>query len=331
LKHWPVPRKTRYRLILFREFPEFQIMNRNRLISSGLFAGCAILALAHCERKMPSKGQGAEASPRHRESPVRNDGGTMGDRPSIPATVAGEEEDATEHPSAAPETAAFKPQSGGRPGTATNRMPDAPVRPKSPTMQRKPAGDSNEPTETQQQATIESPPPVGIRLAPDVRLPVAAMPIDFKISSVAEEARKQIVVDYYREVAQAVRGSMSAAGEVAAPPQQPAAGGPAQVSGTVMDSASLKQAATEGHEPEETPGVPVGESIEDSEDGPTVVITNRPEVEEARKRADWRFKALFGANAYNRMTMNSLIEARLPADAASHSTSGNGGGATSGP
>ena len=53
--------------------------------------------------------------------------------------------------------------------------------------------------------------------------------------------------------------------------------------------------------------------IEESETGElTRVITNGPAVDEARKRADARFKALFGFQAYNRMTMNTLLEARLP-------------------
>lgn len=56
--------------------------------------------------------------------------------------------------------------------------------------------------------------------------------------------------------------------------------------------------------------------IEESEEGPTVVVTNRPEVESARQRADWRFKALFGDAAYNRMVMQSLIESRMADQAA---------------
>lgn len=184
---------------------------------------------------------------------------------------------------------------------------------------------------------VPMPPPVGIRLAPDVRLPVAAIPIDYKISPVAEEARKQIVIDYYREVAQAVIQADSAVQENSA---DPVAGDAAAVTvGEVAAPASLPQAVASGDESAggdepatgAVPGVPAGETIEDSADGPTVVVTNRPEVEAARKRADWRFKALFGSAAYNRMTMNSLLETRLPESAAANTTSETGDSATGEP
>jgi hypothetical protein len=114
--------------------------------------------------------------------------------------------------------------------------------------------------------------PIGIRLAPDVRLPVAAMPLNFKVSPVAKKAIDQIVKDYYRELA-------------SPPPSEQ--GGDSNAS-----SAGL---------------------IEQSENGElTRVITNGPAVDAARKRADYRFKALFGNDAYNRMTMNTLLEARMP-------------------
>jgi hypothetical protein len=187
------------------------------------------------------------------------------------------------------------------------------------------------------------PPPVGIRLAPDVRLPVAAIPIDYKISPVAEQARQQIVIDYYREVAQAViqadsgvqensvdpvAGDAAAVtvGEVAAAAALPQAVASGDVSVSGNESAGGEESATGA-----VPGVPAGETIEDSADGPTVVVTNRPEVEAARKRADWRFKALFGSAAYNRMTMNSLLETRLPESAAANTASETGDSATGEP
>lgn len=107
---------------------------------------------------------------------------------------------------------------------------------------------------------------LGLRLAPDVRLPVAAMPIDFTISPVAQTALEQIVADYYQEISTSVS---------------------------------------------ETPG----ESTVTKESGEgetTLVVANGPAVDAARKRADYRFKALFGNDAYNRMTMSTLLEARLP-------------------
>lgn len=123
--------------------------------------------------------------------------------------------------------------------------------------------------------------PMGLRLAPDVRLPVAAMPLDFKVSPVAEKAREQIVADYYRELA--------------SPPPQP----------TGQSGKAPAAAASPAPAPPDV--------IEESETGElTRVITNSPAVDAARGRADARFKALFGNKAYNRMTMNTLLEARTP-------------------
>lgn len=107
---------------------------------------------------------------------------------------------------------------------------------------------------------------LGVRLAPDVRLPVAAMPIDFTISPVAQTALEQIVTDYYKEIS-------------------------ASVSETPAESAVTEESCE-------------GET--------TLVVSNGPTVDAARKRADYRFKALFGNDAYNRMTINTLLEARLP-------------------
>lgn len=118
--------------------------------------------------------------------------------------------------------------------------------------------------------------PMGIRLAPDVRLPVAAMPLDFKVSPVAKKALDQIVADYYREIA-----------SPPSPINQDGNANPANSTTTDL--------------------------IEESETGElTRVISNSPAVDQARKRADARFKALFGFEAYNRMTMNTLLEARTP-------------------
>lgn len=114
--------------------------------------------------------------------------------------------------------------------------------------------------------------PVGFQLAPDVRLPVAAMPVDFKISPIARTALEQIVTDYYQELAAGL--AAGAADDVAAKPGEDAGG--------------------------ET----------------TVVVTNGPVANAARQRADSRFKALFGHAAYNRMTIHSLLESRLPEQAA---------------
>lgn len=106
--------------------------------------------------------------------------------------------------------------------------------------------------------------PVGIRLASDVRLPAAALPVDFKMSPAAEKMLKEIVDDYYRELA-----------------------------GTVESA-------------------PEGDGARSGDEGPTVLVSNGPNVDAARKRADYRFRALFGNAAYNRMTMNSVLESHLP-------------------
>lgn len=57
--------------------------------------------------------------------------------------------------------------------------------------------------------------------------------------------------------------------------------------------------------------------IETSDNGErTMVVTNGPLAEAARKRADQRFRALFGNAAYNRITMNAQMEILMSADAA---------------
>jgi hypothetical protein len=121
-------------------------------------------------------------------------------------------------------------------------------------------------------------PPAGLRLAPDVRLPAAALPVDFKMSPVAEKALKNIVDDYYRDLAAALAPEL--------------------------------EAATHGQDNGGDGGL-----IETGGNGEkTVVVTNGKIAEYARKRADARFKALFGNAAFNRMTMQSALESRLPAE-----------------
>lgn len=44
----------------------------------------------------------------------------------------------------------------------------------------------------------------------------------------------------------------------------------------------------------------------------TIIVENGPAAEKARQRADWRFRAIFGKEAFNRMSMQSNLEARLP-------------------
>ncbi len=109
-------------------------------------------------------------------------------------------------------------------------------------------------------------PPPGIRLAPDVRLPLAALPVDFRTNEITARMLDTIVADYYRDLAAGVTG--------------------------------------EGNDHGTT-------RIEDNA-GTTVVVRNGPAAEAARQRADWRFRTIFGKDAFNRMSMQSNLEARLP-------------------
>lgn len=109
-------------------------------------------------------------------------------------------------------------------------------------------------------------PPPGIQLAPDVRLPLAALPIDFQTNEVTARMLDIIVADYYRDLAAGV-------------PAEGNDGGTTQ--------------------------------IEDNGET-TIIVSNSPAAEAARHRADWRFRAIFGKQAFNRMSMQSNLEARLP-------------------
>lgn len=55
-------------------------------------------------------------------------------------------------------------------------------------------------------------------------------------------------------------------------------------------------------------------TLETAADG-TVIIQKGPAVDRARARANETYRALFGADAFNRMTMNALLESQLPVDA----------------
>lgn len=126
-------------------------------------------------------------------------------------------------------------------------------------------------------------PGLGIRLAPDVRLPVAALPNDLKLNPVRQQALQNIIDEYYQTVAAAV----------------PAHG--SDGAGTPLAEGS----AGASTQPDFT-------TVTEENGEETVIIHNSPAVEAARARADYLFKALFGKAAYNRMTMNTLLESRLP-------------------
>lgn len=110
-------------------------------------------------------------------------------------------------------------------------------------------------------------PPVGVQLAPDVRLPVAAMPIDFETNEVTARMLEIIVSDYYSDLA-------------------------ARVS-------------------QDEEGTQTTRILEENGET-TILVENGPVAEAARQRADWRFRTIFGKEAFNRMSMNSNLEARLP-------------------
>lgn len=105
------------------------------------------------------------------------------------------------------------------------------------------------------------------------------MPVDFPMTSVAEKALKNIVDDYYRDLGKGLAAELDA----------------------------VEKGESTGHEAAGDQVVEVGESGDK-----TLVVTNGPLAESARKRADYRFKALFGNVAYNRMTMKSNLDSRLP-------------------
>jgi hypothetical protein len=122
--------------------------------------------------------------------------------------------------------------------------------------------------------------PPGLRLAPDVRLPAAALPVDFEMTPLAEQALKVIIDDYYRDLAAGLAPHLDAAGN--------------------------------GKQPVDNMDGPVIETGENGEK--TVVVPNGAVSEYARNRADARFRALFGNAAFNRMTIQSALESRLPAE-----------------
>ena len=270
----------------------------------------------------------------------------MADHMALAAAGRDEERDAP--PAAHARPAAANVRSGAVTGPAVPAVSKSSKSGKTAAFRAQPAADFDEESAASESA-FEEAPAIGIRLAPDVRLPIAAMPIDFTISPVAEEARQQIIKDYYREVAEAVmkptasgqppRHEEPAAATTPATTDQPASRDavvgavrsqhPAGDSSTaVADSGRSSTSPSAGILPSDDGGsqadnaseLPAGEVIEDTGDGPTVVVTNRPEVEAARERADWRFKALFGDDAYNRMLMYSLLESRLPESAANSAT-----------
>ncbi len=133
--------------------------------------------------------------------------------------------------------------------------------------------------ESREVVAEEAPSPLGVRLAANVRLPAAAMPNDLKLTEISRKALQDIVDDYYRELALGIV------------PQE------------------------EVTDPEMKPSQTGQVEIADNGDR-TMVVTNGPVAEAARKRADQRFRALFGNAAYNRITMNSQMELLMSADAA---------------
>jgi hypothetical protein len=57
-----------------------------------------------------------------------------------------------------------------------------------------------------------------------------------------------------------------------------------------------------------------GTEVSSTETDSTILIQPGPAVESARKRANETYRALFGDEAYGQMTMNALLESRLPVD-----------------
>ena len=133
--------------------------------------------------------------------------------------------------------------------------------------------------ESREVVAEEAPSPLGVRLAANVRLPAAAMPNDLKLTVVSRKALQDILDDYYRELALGIV------------PEE-------QVTDPEMKPSQTGQVETADN----------GER--------TMVVTNGPVADAARKRADQRFRALFGNAAYNRITMHAQMELLMSADAA---------------
>ncbi|MCX6875806.1 MAG: hypothetical protein NTW21_18655 [Verrucomicrobia bacterium] len=119
-----------------------------------------------------------------------------------------------------------------------------------------------------------------IQLAADIQLPAALMAQEgpelealSQLGPAAVAANLAIVNSFYQELA-ASAGAVPAAGE----------------------------RLPENQENTEVAGLT----------GETTVIPPGPEVAMARARADEIYRALFGDEAYNRQTMNSVLEVRLP-------------------
>lgn len=150
-------------------------------------------------------------------------------------------------------------------------------------------------------------PPVGIRLASDVRLPAAALPNDLILNPITQEALQHIIDEFYQAVAATV--STPGSGEGSIP-----VGNAGKISEDSTDSVqSMGTRAVKGksaNAPADSTQ-PAGMPMVEENGEQTVMIHNSPAVDGARMRADLRFKALFGHAAYNRMTMNALLESRL--------------------
>jgi len=71
------------------------------------------------------------------------------------------------------------------------------------------------------------------------------------------------------------------------------------------------QAGTAGKPPGTSPDPAAPVTAADN----TVVIEPGPAVDKARARANEMYRALFGDEAYNRLTMNSALEVQLPVEA----------------
>ncbi len=125
-------------------------------------------------------------------------------------------------------------------------------------------------------ASQSNSPPLGIRLADNVKLPAVIIALsdpnrdpEHKLPQPVLDCMQGIVDRFYQDLA------ASAAGK------QP---------GSSPDP-SAPEAATDDN---------------------TVVIEPGPAVDKARARANEMYRALFGDEAYNRLTMNSALEVQLP-------------------
>jgi hypothetical protein len=254
-------------------------MKRSSLIALALLS-CAVVATISLRWNQENPHTAGVAMPSQSGSPrsVSRSGGSMDSIPAQGKTALSSERTKAASPSREATAAAAKNVSNQADFSAHAANSRSRSRSHKKSAADSAAAPEARETETREVPDEEAPSPLGVRLASNVRLPAAAMPNDLKLTDISRKALQEIVDDYYRELA------------VGIVPQE------------------------EATDPEMNPSQ-TGQ-VETADNGDrTMIVTNGPVAEAARKRADQRFRALFGSAAYNRITMNAQMELLMSADA----------------